>query len=299
MPRRWLAAVLPVAALAPAAAAQAAFDTVQVRATAVAPGVHMLTGRGGNIGVSSGPDGVFLVDDQYAPLTDKILAALRTISPQPPRFVLNTHWHGDHTGGNENLGKAGALLVAHENVRRRMSVEQFSALFDRRTPASPPGALPVVTFTAAVTFYLNGDTIEVFHVPAAHTDGDAIVRFHRADVIHAGDTFFNGRYPVLDVAAGGTVDGMIGAADTILALASPTTRIIPGHGPLAGREDLERFRAMLAATRDAVRAAMAGGRTLEQVLATTPTAPWDETWGPAAGAPERWVRALYADLSSR
>ena len=282
---------------APAAAAQASFDTVQVRATELAPGVHLLTGRGGNIGVSSGPDGVFLVDDQYAPLTEKILAALRTLSPQPPRFVLNTHWHGDHTGGNENLGKTGTLIVAHENVRQRMSVEQFNALLDRRTPAAPPGALPVVTFTAAVTFYLNGDTLHVFHVPAAHTDGDAIVHFRRAGVIHAGDTFFNGSYPVLDVSAGGTVDGMIRAADTILALADTTTRIIPGHGPLGGRADLERFRAMLVATRDAVRAAMRGGRTVDEVLAAKPTAPWDEAWGRGFVSVERWVRSLYADLS--
>lgn len=291
----------PVAALAllsaaPAAAAQTPFDTVQVRATAVAPGVHLLVGRGGNIGVSSGPDGVFLVDDQYAPLTEKILAALRAIAPDPPRFVLNTHWHGDHTGGNENLGKAGALLVAHENVRRRMSVEQFNALLNRRTPASPSGALPVVTFTETVTFYLNGDTIRVFHVPAAHTDGDAIVRFLHADVIHTGDVFFNGSYPVLDVSAGGTVDGMIHAADTVLALAGPGTRIIPGHGPLGGRGDLERFRAMLVATRDAVRAAMAGGRTVDDVLSAKPTANWDDAWGRGFVNAERWVRSLFADL---
>lgn len=288
---------LALLSAAPAAAAQAAFDTVQVRAIAVAPGVHLLSGRGGNIGVSSGPDGVFLVDDQYAPLTEKILAALRTLSPEAPRFVLNTHWHGDHTGGNENLGKAGALIVAHENVRQRMSVEQFNALLDRRTPASPPGALPVVTFTAAVTFYLNGDTVHVFHVPAAHTDGDAIVHFRHAGVIHAGDTFFNGSYPVLDVSAGGTVDGMIRAADTILALAGPATPIIPGHGPLGGRADVERFRAMLVATRDAVRAAMQGGRTVDQVLAAKPTAPWDEAWGRGFVNGERWVRSLFADLS--
>ena len=184
-------AVVAFAAL-PALAQQQDFSKVEVKAQKLSEGVYMLTGSGGNIGLSVGKDGCYVIDDQYAPLTDKILAAVKAISPAPVRFVVNTHWHGDHTGGNENMGKTGALLVAHENVRRRMSTEQFSAAFGRKTEASPEAALPVVTFTDAVTFHWNGDEIRVYHVPPAHTDGDAVIHFVKADVVHMGDVFFNG-----------------------------------------------------------------------------------------------------------
>jgi cyclase len=201
------------------AAAQQDFSKVEVKAEKVADGLWMLTGAGGNIGVSAGPDGVFLVDDQYAPLTDKIKAAVATVSDKPVRFVLNTHWHGDHVGGNENLGKDGAVLVAHENVRKRMSKEQFIKLFNRTVPASPAAALPLVTFAESLSFHLNGEDVDAIHVPPAHTDGDVIVFFRKVNVIHAGDTLFNGMYPVVDLSSGGSVDGMIGAADRILAVA--------------------------------------------------------------------------------
>ena len=198
----------------------------------------MLTGSGGNLGLSVGKSGTYLIDDQYAPLSDKILAAIKAITPDPVRFVVNTHWHGDHTGGNENLGKAGALLVAHENVRRRMSTRAVHrGLRTGRSPPSPEDALPVVTFTDAITFHWNGDEIRVYHVPPAHTDGDSIVHFVKADVVHMGDLFFNGGYPFIDTSSGGRVDGVIEAADRVLAGIGEKTRIIPGHGPLgdAGR----------------------------------------------------------------
>lgn len=274
-------------------------DTVQVRTVLVARGVHMLVAAGGNIGVSAGENGVFLVDDQFAPLTEKLRTAVFGISSAPIRFVLNTHWHDDHTGGNENLGKAGVLIVAHENVRRRMSVEQFLELFNQRVPPAPEGALPVVTFTDAVTFYLNGDSIHAFHVAPAHTDGDAIVHFRGANAIHMGDVFFNGMYPFIDLSTGGSVDGMIAGAERGLALANEQTKVIPGHGPLATRADLQAYRDMLVAARDAVRRAMRGGRTLEQVRAAKPTAALDAQWGKGFLTPERFVEILYRDLSRR
>lgn len=263
--------------------AQEQMGDVQVEVVPVADGVHMLVGRGGNIGVSAGSDGVFLIDDQYAPLTEKIVAAVRSISSEPIRFVLNTHWHGDHTGGNENLGTAGSLIVAHDNVRTRMSVEQFMEAFDRRVPASPAGALPVITFSETVTFYLNGDTLHVFHVPHAHTDGDVIIHFRKANALHMGDTFFNGRYPFIDVGSGGNVNGVIAAAEAGLAIANDATRIIPGHGALGGRAELAAYRDMLVAARDRVGQAMAAGQTLEQIRAAKLMADYDATWGDSDG----------------
>lgn len=279
--------------------AQQDFSKVEIRTLQVAGGVYMLVGSGGNIGVSAGEDGVFLVDDQYAPLTEKIKAAIAAISDKPVRFVLNTHWHGDHTGGNENLGEAGALIVAHENVRKRMSVEQFIEAFGRKVPPSPEGALPVVTFTDAVTFHLNGDEIHAFHVEPAHTDGDAIVHFRKANVIHMGDLFFNGLYPFIDISSGGSVDGMIAAAERGLAVADEHTKIIPGHGELGDAKDLKAFRDMLVAIRDRIKPMVAAGKSLEEVVAARPTAPFDENWGKGFLNAERFVGIVYASLSKK
>jgi len=294
-----LAAVAAIGSRTAPLAAQQNFDTVQVRTVNVADGVYMLMGSGGNIGVSAGANGIVMIDDEYAPLTDKIRAALSAINPGPVRFLLNTHWHGDHTGGNENLGKAGVVIVAHENVRRRMSVEQFITAFGSRVPPSPEAALPVVTFTDAVTFYLNGDSINAFHVAPAHTDGDIVVWWRRANVVHMGDTYFNGRYPFIDLSSGGSVDGMVAAVDRVLAMTNRTTRYIPGHGALSGRTELETYRTVLATARDRVRKLIREGKTLEQVKAAKPTAEFDATWGTGFINPDRFVEILYTDLSKR
>lgn len=284
-----------LASASPAAAVQN-FDTVQVRSTPIARGVYMLVGSGGNIGLSVGDDAAFIVDDQFAPLTPKILAAIAALTPKPVRFVLNTHWHFDHTGGNENLGKAGALVVAHDNVRKRMSTDQFIAALNRSEKAAPKGALPVVTFTDAVTFHINGDSVIATKMPPAHTDGDAIVHFVKANVIHMGDVFHNAGLPFVDRSSGGSINGVISTADLVLGMATADTKIIPGHGPLADRARLKAWRDALVASRDRVRAEIAAGKTVDQVLAAKITEPYAKDW---AGGHERFVRTLYEELSGR
>jgi len=212
------------------------------------------------------------------------------------RFLVNTHWHGDHTGGNENLASGGVIIVAHENVRTQMSKDNFLAAFNANVPASPEAALPVVTFSDAVNFHWNGDDIHVFHVEPAHTDGDAIIHFRRANVFHMGDTYFNGMYPFIDVSTGGSIDGMIAAADRVLKVASDKTRLIPGHGPVATKADLQASRDMLVTVRDRVARLIADGKTGEEIVAAKPTADLDEKWGGGFMKPDVWVGLVYESM---
>jgi glyoxylase-like metal-dependent hydrolase (beta-lactamase superfamily II) len=288
-------ALLSLTAVVPAVAQN--FDEVEVESQKVAEGVYVLTGAGGNIGVSVGDDGVILIDDQFAPLTDKVKAAVGKISDKPIRFVLNTHWHRDHTGGNEKLGEAGALIVAHDNVRERMSAEQLIEAFGTRVPPSPEGALPVVTFNDTATFHYNGEDIHVFHVTSAHTDGDSIVHFRRANALHMGDAFFNGKYPFIDVSTGGSLEGMIAAADAVLPLIDDETKIIVGHGPVASRDDLVAFQEMLKTVRDRIAPLVEAGQTLEEVVAAQPTKDFDEKWGKSGINGETFVSIVYSSLS--
>ena len=294
---RYPSAVLVTAAflaLTPlSAAAQQDFSQVEIRTEQVADGLYVLFGSGGNIGVSVGEDGAFLVDDQYAPLTEKILAAVAEVTDQPVRWVLNTHWHGDHTGGNENLGREGAMIVAHENVYRRLNPAEFADLVGRSQQSAPEG-LPVVTFNDRVSFNWNGETIRVNHMPNAHTDGDALVFFTNADAVHMGDTFFNGRYPFIDVDSGGGVHGVIAIADYVLANTSASTRLIPGHGEITDHTSLRAYRDMLATVRDRVSEMMGEGMTEDEVVAAGPTADLDADWGENS---ERFVRGVYASLA--
>jgi glyoxylase-like metal-dependent hydrolase (beta-lactamase superfamily II) len=291
-----LAVVLGALCASPTAA-QDDFSAVEIKAEKVADGLYVLTGRGGNIGLSVGEDGAFLIDDQYAPLTDKILAAVRELTTEPVRFVVNTHYHGDHTGGNENMGEAGALLVAHEEVRRRMAAGTFMKAFNRQVDPAPAGALPVVTFTEAITFHWNGEEIRVFFVGPAHTDGDSIIQFVKADVFHMGDTLFNGMYPFIDVSAGGRIEGVITAVDRVLKVAGERTRFIAGHGPpLPNRAELDAYRDMLVTVRDRVAKLKAEGKTKEQVVAAKPTSDIDDQWGGGFMKPDVWVGLVYESM---
>lgn len=293
MRRALLAFALAVAA--PAAAQQPDLSAVEIRVERVAPGVAVLFGAGGNIGLSYGEDGNVLIDDQYAPLTDRILAAVEGVSPGPVRFVVNTHWHLDHTGGNENLGKRGAVIMAHHNVRERMSVQQVMKALGQTVPPSPREALPVVTFGDGASLHLNGDTLHIIHVANAHTDGDSLVHWQTANVLHMGDIFFHREtFPFVDLGSGGSIDGLILAVNRGLELSGPETKIIPGHGPMATRSDLVAYRDMLVDVRGKVAAGIAAGRTLEQIQASKPA----ERYGMPDGfiKPDQFVEAVYTSL---
>jgi cyclase len=295
MPRRITFVLL--AAWATTAGAQD--SEVDFRTEAVAPGIYVLYGSGGNIGVSAGDDGLFLIDDQYAQVTPKVEAALARLHAEPPRFVLNTHWHGDHTGGNENMAQKGSLIVAHDQVRVRMSVEQFSQFSKRTTPPSPSKALPVVTYDDSVSFFLNGDEIRGTHLPNAHTDGDVFIHFRKSNVIHTGDLVFAGRYPFIDIDSGGSVDGLIAAVDRMLAVADDKTRIIPGHGDLIDKAGLAAYREMLITTSSRVRELAKSGSSLDEVLAAKPNSDYDAAQSWDFITAERFLRILYRDATGK
>jgi cyclase len=286
------------AALSFGVAAQPKFDAVQIKTSQVAANVYMLEGEGGNIGVSIGDDGVFLIDDQFAPLTPKILAAVKALSDKPIRFVLNTHWHFDHTGGNENLGKAGVTIVAHDNVYKRMSAEGVIELLKVKLPPSSKEGLPVITFNDTVTFHINGDEVTSYHVPPAHTDGDSFVRFKTANVVHTGDVFAAYRYPFIDVENGGSVKGIVKALDKLIPTLDENTKVIPGHGPLSGKKDVIAYRNMIAKVGTRVEALVKSGKSLEQVVAAKPTREFDEAWGKLR-KPEAFVEILYYGYAPR
>lgn len=290
---RAVAILVACAVLAPVVLAQV---PARVETVAVAGPVHMLRGNGGNIGVLVGVDGAILVDDQYAPATPAILAAVKQLTDQPVRFVINSHWHQDHTGGNENLGELGAVIVAHENVRRRMSAGQFMEAFQREVPPAPPGALPVITFGAEVTFHWNGEEVHVTHAPRAHTDGDSIVVFRNANVVHMGDIFFHGLYPFIDLGSGGSIDGVIAAVAGVLPLLNDASKVIPGHGPLATRTELRAYHDMLVDLRGAIAKLHAEGKSIDEIVAAKPTAAYDERLGGGFIKPDALVRTIHASL---
>ena len=291
------AATIALALVAAAAHAQERdFSKVEIKTVKLTDTVYALFGAGGNIGVSVGKDGVFMIDDQFAPLTVKILAAIKKLSDKPIRFVINTHWHFDHVGGNENLGKAGVTIVAHENVRKRMSTKQTIVAFNRVVEPSPADALPQVTYDDGISVYLNGEHARIVHVPKAHTDGDSFVHFTGSSVIHTGDLFFNGFYPFIDTSAGGTMDGLIAAVDKMLGLAKEDTKIIPGHGPIASRADLVVYRDMLKTVRDRVARAKSEGQSPEDLVKTGAFADIEKKWGNGFLNTKKFISICYAGV---
>jgi glyoxylase-like metal-dependent hydrolase (beta-lactamase superfamily II) len=282
--------------LAGAGFAAAQEDQVEFTSTQLSESVYMLRGRGGNIGISTGEDGLFIIDDQVQPITGQLLQAIAKISEQPIRFVINTHYHGDHVGGNETIGGAGAVIIAHDNIRKRMTSEQVSIFMNSTTPPYPKGALPVLTFNDRFSLHFNGESATAYYVANGHTDGDSIIHFPASNVIHMGDNFFNGLYPYVDLDAGGSLQGVIEAADLALTLANDSTHIIPGHGPLATRADLQEYRDFLVKARDNVQVLIDQGMDLRAVIEAKPTAEWDETLGQVWITPAQFVTFIYNSL---
>ena len=290
----FMLSIVPLAGFAPRAIAQQDMSDVEITATYVAGNVYMLQGRGGNIGVSVGPDGALLVDDQFAPLADKIRVALAGMveGEIDLKFVLNTHWHGDHTGGNVEFGPE-APIIAHANVRKRLATRQERAL--GVIEPSPPDALPVITFGDSVSIHFNGEEIRAIHLPHGHTDGDAVVYFSGSNVVHMGDDFFSGRFPFVDLSSGGSVQGLVVAVRSVLEQLPPDVKIIPGHGPLSGREDLEAYLEMVEESLGLVSAGIEAGKSLEELQAAGMPDRWAD-WGGGFINSDRWIEILYRSL---
>ena len=277
--------------------AQTDFSKVQMKATKVAGNVYMLEGAGGNIGVSVGDDGLLIVDDQFAPLADKIRAALKGIADKKLKFILNTHWHGDHTGGNAVFGPE-ATIIAHDNVRKRLATEQKSTVFNTTTPASPKEALPVITFDQSLSVHFNGEDIRAIHFPHGHTDGDSVIFFSASNVVHLGDDFFAGRFPFVDLESGGSVEGLVKNIGELVNKIPPTAKLIPGHGPISTLDDLKSYYRMLQQTTEIVRGKIAAGKTLDQIKSEGLPDEW-KPWGEGFIKTDRWVETIYKSLTAK
>jgi glyoxylase-like metal-dependent hydrolase (beta-lactamase superfamily II) len=267
---------------------------VKIETVSIAPGIYMLVGRGGNVGLTVGVDGAAIIDDQFADMAPKIRAAVALLSDRPVKFVINTHLHGDHTGGNDAFGKSGAVIIAQENVRKRLGTPQVNPSTNAPVEPRAREALPVVTFADTATLHFNDDDLEFTHLPNAHTETDIVVRFRKANVVHMGDTFTGG-FPFIDGNTGGTLDGFIRAHETVLATVDDDTRIIRGHGPLGNKAELQAYHDMLVTVRDRVARLVKAGKTQEQVLAARPTKDFEEKYGGANFNAEQWLGRAYVD----
>ena len=293
-------AVLIVCAVLAAAAysraqGQPDFSKVEIKTTKIANNFYTLEGQGGVIGILAGPDGIFMVDTQFAPLSGKIAAAIKQISNQPVRFIVNTHVHPDHTGGNENFAKMGAVLISRNELRDRLAHPAPAANGTPGTPA-PAAALPLITYEGQMTFHMDGEDIRIIAIPRAHTDGDSIVYFPQSDVIMCGDYYRSIQYPNIDRANGGSLNGMVDGLGRLIGLAGPNTKIVPGHGPIVSRAEVMAHRDMILAIRDKVSQLVSQGKTQEEVMAAHPTADYDAKVPNSKETTERFVTQLYAEL---
>lgn len=273
------------------------FDDVVVATSEVASNIYMLEGAGGNIGVFIGDDGVFVIDSQYAEMSEKNKAAIEKLSSDPVKYLVNTHWHGDHTGGNEKFGIDGVTIIAHENVRARVSTDQIIKAFDREVKAKPEAAWPTITFKENISLHINGEDVFIFHVHNAHTDGDSFVWFTQSNVIHMGDCFFSGRFPYIDLGSGGTVAGAIEAVEAALMLIDNDTKIIPGHGPISNKFDLLQYYTMLKTLHARVTDAIVKGKSIEEIKSSKILEGYETGWGDGFINNEKIVDLIWTDLA--
>lgn len=269
----------------------------ELNVTTLTENLHMLSGKGGNIGLFTGPDGTFLIDDQMATVNQLLKQTIKELGGEQPRFLLNTHYHFDHTGGNEAIGNADTAIVSHDNVRKRLESGTSIAAFNAKTPPAPTSALPIVTFSETMHFHLNGQTLRTVHFPQAHTDGDSVVYFEEANAVHTGDIFFNGFYPFIDTENGGSLAGTIAAVQKLIDTTDDNTKIIPGHGPLAGRADLIAYQEMLTSADTSLRDLKKAGKTVEQAITANPLADYDTEWSDGLFTSEKWIGLIYASVN--
>jgi cyclase len=283
----------------PAAPPPPDFSKVEIKTTDLGDHLYMLEGQGGNITVAVAKDGIIMVDGEYAPLHDKIKAAIATVSNQPIKYLINTHFHGDHTGGNEPFAKDGVTIVSEVNVKNRLAAGTTNGLTGVQTPPAAPAALPSKTYTGSFKIRLNGRVADLKHIANAHTDGDTYIWFKTANVLSTGDTFTNGRYPNIDFANGGNIKGMIAATDAYLKLTNSKTRIVPGHGPIADKAALTEYRTMLVTARDRMAKLVKEGKSEDDVVAAKPFADLDAKWAPTELASKNFIRVVYHSLADR
>ncbi|MDH5367694.1 MAG: MBL fold metallo-hydrolase, partial [Cyclobacteriaceae bacterium] len=275
---------------------QTDWNAVKINTINITDNISYLNGRGGNIGVLYGVDGVMIVDDQYAELSDKIKKSLDSLSKNDLKFIVNTHYHGDHVGGNENLSKNGASIVAHQNVRKRLGITFYSSMWEREVESKPETFWPVITFNDEITFYFNEEEVQIIHIPKAHTDGDALIYFKTSNIMHTGDGFVRYGYPFIDVSAGGSIDGMIAAQEKILEVADANTKIIPGHGGISSVDHVKELLNMLKETRKIIADLKTAGKSLDECITSKPLEQYHKRWSGSFINSDLFVSLIYESM---